>query len=163
MDESDAKNIVEAARELGEAYEETEGLLSGFTESLKAAENLYGSGKKGTGADLVSLGMRARTFTYPTYNIRQLSKDVANRLAGRNDKAVRQLELTYGGGKTHTLITLYHLFHSPEKLPDLPAVKEFIEDIGFQPSKARIVVLSFDKIDVEKGAETTSPTGARAV
>lgn len=100
-------------------------------------------------------------FTYPTYNIRQLSKDVANRLAGRNDKAVRQLELTYGGGKTHTLITLYHLFHSPEKLPDLPAVKEFIEDIGFQPSKARIVVLSFDKIDVEKGAETTSPTGEK--
>jgi len=64
LDESDAKNIVEAARELGEAYEETEGLLSDFTESLKAAENLYGSGKKGTGADLVSLGMRAGLSRY---------------------------------------------------------------------------------------------------
>jgi len=101
------------------------------------------------------------SFTYPTYNIRQLSKDVAHRLAGRNDKAVRQLELTYGGGKTHTLITLYHLFNDPAKLPDLPAVKEFKEDIGFQPPKARIVVLSFDKIDVEKGTETTSPTGEK--
>lgn len=101
------------------------------------------------------------SFTYPTYNIRQLAKDVAHRLDGRNDKAIRQLELTYGGGKTHTLITLYQLFHNPDKLPNLPAVKEFIEDIGFQPPKARIVVLSFDKIDVEKGTETISPTGEK--
>jgi hypothetical protein len=67
LDESDAKNIVEAARELGEAYEETEGLLSGFTESLKAAENLYESGKKGTGADLVSLGIILIAFPEPTF------------------------------------------------------------------------------------------------
>lgn len=44
----------------------------------------------------------ARFFalTYPTYNLRELAKDVVLRLAGKNDKAVRQLELTYGGGKT---------------------------------------------------------------
>ena len=48
-------------------------------------------------------------LTYPTFNLRELAKDVCARLAGKNDKAVRQLELTYGGGKTHTLITLYHL------------------------------------------------------
>ncbi|HWP60834.1 MAG TPA: hypothetical protein VNL14_23265 [Candidatus Acidoferrales bacterium] len=45
-------------------------------------------------------------LTFPTYNLRQLVRDVVLRLAGKNDKAVRQLELTYGGGKTHTLITL---------------------------------------------------------
>ena len=48
-------------------------------------------------------------LTFPTYNLRQLVRDVVLRVAGRNDKAVRQLELTYGGGKTHTLITLLHL------------------------------------------------------
>ena len=67
MDESNVKNVVEAAKELGEAYEETEGLLSGFTESLKVAENLYGSGKKGTGADLVSLGITLIVFPEPTF------------------------------------------------------------------------------------------------
>ena len=41
-------------------------------------------------------------LTYPTYNLRQLARDVVLRLAGQNDKAVRQLALTYGGGKTHT-------------------------------------------------------------
>ncbi|MBI4317403.1 MAG: hypothetical protein HY675_02845 [Chloroflexi bacterium] len=61
-------------------------------------------------ADLYDVGMgRARrvyqdtreffTLTYPTFNLRELAKDVAMRLAGRNDKAVRQLELTYGGGQ----------------------------------------------------------------
>lgn len=69
-------------------------------------------------------------LTYPTHNLRELAKDVALRLAGQNDKAVQQLELTYGGGKTHTLITLRHLFHDPVNLPTLPAVDEFVQHIG---------------------------------
>ncbi len=96
-------------------------------------------------------------LTFPTYNLRQLVRDVVLRLAGKNDKAVRQLELTYGGGKTHTLIALRHLVHDPEKLPELPAVAEFIEDIGQKPPKCRIAALCFDKLDVEKGMEVSSP------
>jgi hypothetical protein len=108
-------------------------------------------------------------LTFPTYNLRRLVRDVALRLAGKNDKAVRQLELTYGGGKTHTLITLRHLVHDPERLPDLPAVAEFIQDIGpacaedaagrQRPPKCRVVGLCFDKLDVEKGMEVRSPNG----
>ena len=94
----------------------------------------------------------ARFFalTYPTHAIRELAKDVARRLAGESDKAVRQLELTYGGGKTHTLITLHHLFRDPDSLPDIPAVKQFREHCGRLP-RAFTAVLCFDKIDVEKG------------
>ncbi|MBI4454518.1 MAG: ATP-binding protein [Acidobacteria bacterium] len=99
------------------------------------------------------------TLTYPTFNLRELAKDVVIRLAGKNEKAVRQLELTYGGGKTHTLITLYHLVNEPEKLPKLPAVAEFTNHIGIPPPKARIAVLAFDKLDVEKGMEVKDPTG----
>lgn len=61
-------------------------------------------------------------LTYPTHNLRELVKDVLIRLAGKSEKAVRQLELTYGGGKTHTLVTLYHLVHDPKALPKMPAV-----------------------------------------
>src|SRR3989304_1972138 len=77
-------------------------------------------------------------LTYPTFNLRELAKDVAIRLAGRNDKAVRQLELTYGGGKTHTLITLYHLVSDLSRLPDLPAVQEFRQHIGIALPGARV-------------------------
>ncbi len=96
-------------------------------------------------------------LTYPTHNLRALVRDVVLRLNGKNDKAVRQLELTYGGGKTHTLITLYHLVNEPAKLPDLPAVHEFEQSIGEKPTKARVAGLCFDKLDVEKCIEVSSP------
>ncbi len=99
------------------------------------------------------------SLTYPTFNLRELTKDVVLRLAGRNDKAVRQLELTYGGGKTHALIALFHLVTNPDSLPDLPAVQEFIQHIGTAPPRARAVVLPFDKLDVEKGMEVRRPDG----
>lgn len=97
-------------------------------------------------------------LTYPTYNLRQLVKDVVMRVAGKNDKAVRQLELTYGGGKTHTLIALRHLVCDPDSLPNLPAVAEFVQGIGQKPPQCRVAALCFDKLDVEKGMEVRSPT-----
>lgn len=98
-------------------------------------------------------------LTYPTYNLRELARDVVQRLAGQSTKAIRQLELTYGGGKTHALITLYHLVHVPSELPELPSVEEFIQHIGQRPPHAQVVVLPFDKLDVEKGMEIRAPSG----
>ncbi len=103
----------------------------------------------------------ARFFalTYPTFSLRELARDVVLRLAGKNTKAIRQLELTYGGGKTHTLVTLRHLVHDPASLPLLPAVQQFKSHIGAPLPKACIVALSFDKLDVEKGMEVRGPKG----
>lgn len=98
-------------------------------------------------------------LTYPTFNLRELAKDVVLRLAGKSEKAIRQLELTYGGGKTHTLITLLHLVSNPASLPDLPAVREFTQHIGITLPQARVAVLAFDKLDVEKGMEISDPKG----
>ena len=97
----------------------------------------------------------ARFFalTFPTPALRELVKDVAERLAGRSTKAVRQLELTYGGGKTHTLITLYHLFRDPDALSGVKAVQEFRQHVGRALPKAFTVSLCFDKIDVERGID----------
>ncbi len=99
-------------------------------------------------------------LTYPTYTLRELVRDVALRLAGRSDKAYRKLSVNYGGGKTHTLITLRHLTHNPFALPDLPAVREFEMHIGFKAPQARVAALCFDKIDLEKGVETLGADGA---
>ncbi|MCF7789456.1 MAG: DUF499 domain-containing protein [Prosthecobacter sp.] len=103
------------------------------------------------------------SLTYPTHNLRKLVGDVVRRLAGKSDKVIRQLELTYGGGKTHTLITLYHLAHDPAKLPDLPAVKEFRIAINLDGPlpQARVAALAFDKLDVEKGMEVLSHDGKK--
>ena len=98
-------------------------------------------------------------LTYPTYKLRELVKDVCLRLAGKSDKAYRKLSVNYGGGKTHTLITLRHLAHDPDSLPLLPSIQEFEAHVGFKPPKARVAALCFDKIDLEKGIETLSPDG----
>ena len=99
-------------------------------------------------------------LTYPTFPLRELARDVALRLAGKNTKAIRQLELTYGGGKTHTLVTLHHLVHDPQSLPALPAVEQFRSHIGAPLPAARVAALCFDKLDVEKGMEVRDPGGA---
>ena len=98
-------------------------------------------------------------LTYPTLNLRELVKDVATRLAGQSDKAYRKLSVNYGGGKTHTLIALWHLAQDPDNLPDLTSVEEFKAHIGFRMPKARVASLCFDKIDLEKGVETLGPGG----
>ena len=122
-------------------------------------------------ADLHDVAMRkgtrpvyedpARFFalTYPTLHLRDLARDVALRLSGKSTKAIRQLELTYGGGKTHALVTLHHLARDPESLPTLPAVRQFRAHIETPLPPARVAALCFDKLDVEKGMEVRDPAG----
>src|SRR5207248_1257065 len=98
-------------------------------------------------------------LTYPTFSLRELAKDVVLRLAGKNTKAIRELDLTYGGGKTHTLITLRHLVHDPNSLPRMPTIAQFESHIGVPLPQASVAALSFDKLDVEKGMEVRGPNG----
>jgi hypothetical protein len=103
----------------------------------------------------------ARFFalTFPTFALRELAKDVVLRLTGKNTKAIRELDLTYGCGKTHTLITLRHLVHDPQSLPQMPTIAQFVSHIGVSLPQARVAALSFDKLDVEKGMEVRGPNG----
>ena len=99
------------------------------------------------------------SLSYATSAQRDIAAATAERLRGKSDKAIRQLELTYGGGKTHTLVTLTHLFRDPSALPSLPAVQEFKAAMGGAPPKARIAAVCFDKLDVEAGIPVLSPAG----
>jgi hypothetical protein len=49
----------------------------------------------------------ARTFI--TEGMRLLLQSVAERLCGRGGDPVIQLQTAFGGGKTHTLLAVYHL------------------------------------------------------
>jgi len=100
-------------------------------------------------------------LTYPAGNLKDLTRDVVARLAGTSPRAVRQLELPYGGGKTHALITLYHLVNEPQQLAGIPAAQEFLNYVGGTPPQARVAALTFDKLDVERGMEVQSPGGQK--
>lgn len=99
------------------------------------------------------------SLSYATSAQRDIAAATAERLRGKSDKAIRQLELTYGGGKTHTLVTLTHLFRDSGALPELPAVKEFVSAMGGELPKARVAAVCFDKLDPELGVPVRSPSG----
>ncbi len=105
----------------------------------------------------------ARMFfsrTYATFRMKQLVRDVLLRLAGEGGKPVQQLQVAYGGGKTHTLIALLHLAEQGQNLADHPTVQEFVTFTGLaQPSRARVALLPFDKFDVKEGLEVYGPAG----
>jgi len=60
--------------------------------------------------------------TFPTGGLKALLDAVFTRLtkAGGGDPCIR-LETSFGGGKTHNLIALYHIARSPDKVGDLSA------------------------------------------
>ncbi|MGC8478297.1 MAG: hypothetical protein ACP5NP_18250, partial [Acetobacteraceae bacterium] len=49
------------------------------------------------------------SLTYATPALRDIAAAIAERLRGKSAKGIRQLEMTYGGGKTHTMLAVYHL------------------------------------------------------
>ncbi|MBP7559877.1 MAG: ATP-binding protein [Armatimonadetes bacterium] len=138
-----------------------EDLRTGELALADFAADLYDV-KMGQGKALYREPREFFALTYPTYNLRELVKDVLQRLAGTGSQPVVQLEQTYGGGKTHTLITLLHLVTDPDHLPDLPAVHEFLSHAQLdQAPRAAVAVLPFDKLDPERGMEVSAPDGSR--
>jgi hypothetical protein len=98
--------------------------------------------------------------TFPTYRMKVLARDVLLRLAGQGGRPVLQLQVAYGGGKTHTLIALLHLAERGAVLADHKTVGEFVAFAGLSQSpRARVAILPGDKFDVKEGLEVTGPGG----
>lgn len=86
----------------------------------------------------------ATTFfrkTYPTQGLVNLLAAVLARLSGKGSgEAVIQIQTPFGGGKTHSLIALYHLFKNRSELGDLEAVAELLNKTGVEAiPQARVV------------------------
>ncbi len=80
--------------------------------------------------------------TFITEGMRLLLTQVAQRLAGEGGEPVIQLQTAFGGGKTHTMLAVYHLATRNCGLADLAGIPELIERAGLMDvAQARIVVL----------------------
>ena len=80
--------------------------------------------------------------TFITEGMGRLLLTVAQRLIGKGGDPVIQLQTAFGGGKTHTMLAVYHLATRTCALSDLAGVSELLDhtDIMDVPS-ARCVVL----------------------
>ncbi len=63
--------------------------------------------------------------TYITPGLRQLLVNTLKRLGGKDGDPVIQLKTGFGGGKTHSLIALYHLVTGINILTELPAADKY--------------------------------------
>ena len=67
---------------------------------------------------------------------------VAQRLNGQGGDPVIQLQTAFGGGKTHTMLAVYHLATRRCPLKDLPGIPDLLDHAGMMDvPKARVVVL----------------------
>ena len=79
----------------------------------------------------------ARTFL--TRGLTELLEGASKRLAGEGGDPVVELQTNFGGGKTHSLLALYHLVGGI-KPQNLPGVDQMAEDINV-PEKVNRAVL----------------------
>lgn len=80
--------------------------------------------------------------TYITEGMRLLLISVAKRLAGLDGDPVIQLQTAFGGGKTHSMLAVYHLASRTAGTERLAGIPKILDDAGISdlPS-ARVAVL----------------------
>ncbi|OKH17690.1 ATP-binding protein [[Limnothrix rosea] IAM M-220] len=105
----------------------------------------------------------ARKFfeaTYLTKELRNLLNDVLKGLNGQPTDKVIQLRTPFGGGKTHSLVSLYHLTQNRPDLSDLPEINKL-------PNPSSVKVAAFigldmgaqSGIELENGQKILTPWG----
>lgn len=80
--------------------------------------------------------------TFITEGMRLLLIQVAQRLNGNGGEPVIQLQTAFGGGKTHTMLAVYHLAMRKGALGDLAGIPALIDQAGLMDvPQARLAVL----------------------
>ncbi len=85
--------------------------------------------------------------TYVTGGIRAFLLTALRRLSGAGGDPVVQLKTGFGGGKTHTMLALYHLARSGPELAEHPALRDLFVELGGPPPRANVAVLVGTAID----------------
>src|SRR5258708_33713736 len=80
--------------------------------------------------------------TFITEGMRLLLTSVARRLNSQGGDPVIQLQTAFGGGKTHTMLAVYHLATRQCPLSELAGIPTLIEQAGLMDvPQARVAVL----------------------
>lgn len=95
--------------------------------------------------------------TFITEGLRRLLSQAVLRLTGTGGDPVVELQTNFGGGKTHSMLALYHLF-SGTSPTDLPGADELVKEVGVSlPKNVRRAV--FVGTQVSPGKPHKKPDG----
>ncbi len=112
---------------------------------------------RGEGADEYSRPQDFFQRTFLTYGLRLLLSNALRRLGGTDGDPVVELQTNFGGGKTHSLLSLYHLFSgvSPSDLTGIEPVLA-LADTTQLPQAQRAVLVGYA---LSPGQPRTKPDG----
>jgi hypothetical protein len=91
--------------------------------------------------------------THVTKGLENIVSDVLITLTKEGEKGkVIQIQTPFGGGKTHTLVYLYHLFRDGERFQHIPDIKKILDKIGLKSvPKVKVAVFVGTVPDPLKG------------
>ena len=94
-------------------------------------------------------------LTHPTSGLRELIRETFAHLTGHGGSPILRAQTSFGGGKTHSLIALYHLARGfrPENL------SEFVDDSAILPTEiVRVAAVVGDVLDPISGTTASGCT-----
>lgn len=97
--------------------------------------------------------------TFITEGMRLLLNSVLKRLSGQGGDPVIQLQTAFGGGKTHTLLAVYHLVSGKAPASKMQGVSGLLDAANLMEApKARLVVLDGTKLSPNQPAQRGTKT-----
>jgi len=91
--------------------------------------------------------------TYPTEAVRGLLRKVVGRVLGQGEEGTYILRSGFGGGKTHALLAVYHLF----RLGDVGEVDWVVRDVlggAREVPRARVVAIDCNALSIRSSPRT---------
>src|SRR5437667_9054552 len=117
----------------------------------------------GEGSDEYKKPIEFFRRTYLTESLKRLLTDAVRRLASEDGDPVVQLQTNFGGGKTHSMLALYHLF-SGTSTKDLAGIDAVLQESGVtQLPKVQRVVLVGNKISPGNPVKNSDGTMVRTL
>lgn len=100
--------------------------------------------------------------TYLTEGLRELLATGIKRLWGKGGDPVVQLQTSFGGGKTHSMLALWHLVSGKVKLSDIPggeSISELVGDADLpEANRAVLVGTAFSATNATEHPDATTHT-----
>lgn len=89
--------------------------------------------------------------TYVTEGMQGLLVQGLKRVSGRDGEPVIQLKTAFGGGKTHSMLALYHMMRGKVSMEKIPGIKPVLQEAGVSSlPKANVAVLVGTALDPTK-------------
>jgi len=129
----------------------------------KISENSFAVGfhavLNGTADDIYNDPKLFFDLTHVTKNLAGIYEDVLSRMASGGSRPLLVIDTTFGGGKTHTLVALYHLFTHPDIAQKNSDLKKILSSLDL----SNIPKISLVAIDCHNISSVKMPGKARTI